>query len=85
MLAQYVQITNNRRAITEFTFAFSLTDKNLYMTERVRINLGQYYVDNAASLLTPTCKIYYYQNNNNILAYSHDWSAVDISQGLNNL
>jgi len=34
--------------------------KGLYVTNRVRINLGQYNIENSASQINPTCSIYTY-------------------------
>lgn len=59
-LSSYHQVTNNKAAITSFNFSFSVLGKGLYDTERVRINLGQYYTDNSASVISPKCKIYEY-------------------------
>jgi hypothetical protein len=43
-LSSYTQITNNKAAITSFNFSFSVLGKGLYVTNRVRINLGQYHI-----------------------------------------
>lgn len=43
-LASFVQISNNKAAITSFNFSFNVFGKGLYVTNRVRINLGQYYL-----------------------------------------
>lgn len=60
MLSSYVQNINNKAAITGFNFSFSVLGKGIYVTNRVRINLGQYFTDNSASQINPTCKIYTY-------------------------
>lgn len=54
------------------------------MTNRVRLNLGQYNTDNLASQINPICKIYQY-NVAGSTEFSHDWAAVDTSQGLSRL
>lgn len=56
----------------------------MYITNRVRINLGQYFTDNSASQITPMCKIYTYSLLGSV-EFSHDWAAVDASQGYNRL
>lgn len=58
VLGSYVQTVNNKAAITSFSLSFSVISKGLYVTNRVRINLGQYYTDNLASQINPICKIY---------------------------
>jgi hypothetical protein len=57
-LGSYSQNTNNKGAITSFIFSFSVISKGLYVTERVRVNLGQYYIDNNVTQLDTICKIY---------------------------
>lgn len=37
-----------------------LLSKGLYVTNRVRFSLGQFALDNAASSVNPSCKIYKY-------------------------
>jgi len=48
----------------------------------MRFDLGQFAVDNNASTVSPTCKVYSYDVANGSPTFSHDWSAVDYSQGL---
>ena len=43
-LGSYTQAINNKAAITSFNFSFNVLSKGLYVTNRVRINLGQYHM-----------------------------------------
>lgn len=79
-----MQSINNKAAITGFNFTFSVIAKGIYITNRVRINLGQYYTDNTASQISPMCKIYTYDLFGS-MEFNHDWAAVDASQGYNRL
>ena len=83
-LDSYIEVTNNKAAVTSFNFSFTVLSKGMYVTNRVRINLGQFYTDNAASQISPRCKIYTYSTTGS-LEFSHDWAAIDTSQGLNKL
>lgn len=83
-LASFVQTINNKAAITSFNFSFSVIGKGLYVTNRVRINLGQYHTENSASQISPLCKIYTYSLDGSP-EFSHDWAAVDATQGYNRL
>jgi len=47
--------------------------------------LGQFASDNNATSISPTCKVFTYDNLYGSLAFSHDWAAVDYSQGLSKL
>jgi hypothetical protein len=58
--------------------------KGLYETNRIRVDLGQYYIDNFASLINPLCKVYLYDEAGSS-DFSHDWAAIDAEQGLNKL
>lgn len=84
ILASYKQETNNKAAVTTFNLSFSLISKGIYLTNRVRINLGQYEVDNTASQISPRCKIYEYSTTGSP-EYSHDWAGIDISRGFDEL
>lgn len=79
-----MQSTNNKAAITAFNFSFSVVGKGLYVTNRVRINLGQYHTENVASQITPLCKIYTYSTTGSP-EFSHDFAAIDASSGYNRL
>ena len=81
-LASYMQESNNKAAITAFNFSFTVLSKGMYVTNRVRINLGQYNTDNSASQISPHCKIYTYSTTGST-EFSHHWAAIDTSQGLN--
>ena len=59
--------------------------KGLDAKNRVRFDLGQFAVDNSASTVNPICKVYDYDQLNLSPEFSHDWSAVDSSQGLTKL
>lgn len=54
------------------------------MTNRIRFNLGQFSLDNAASVLSPKCKVFTY-NPAGSTAYSYDWAAVDSAGGFSSL
>ena len=78
----FKQWTSNKATVEEFEFTFTLVSKGLYDTNRIRFDLGQFAVDNNASSVNPTCKVFNFDGVNGSLSYSHDWSAVDSSQGL---
>ncbi len=59
--------------------------KGLYDTNRIRFDLGQFSVDNTASALSPNCKVYNYDLSISSPMLSHDWAAIDSSQGLSKL
>ncbi len=61
-----------------------MISKGLYVTNRVRFNLGQFALDNAASSVNPSCKIYEYTTDGSAY-FSHDWAAVDVSGGFSSL
>lgn len=61
-LSEYSLETYNKGVVSPFKFTFTLVNKGLYNTERVRINLGQYANDNHGSTLTPTCVVFEYSN-----------------------
>ena len=60
----FKQWTSNRATMTEFEFAFVLLSKGLYDTNRMRFDLGQFAVDNNASSVNPSCKVFNYNNAN---------------------
>lgn len=78
----FKQWTSNRATYEEFEFTFTLLSKGLYDTNRMRFDLGQFAVDNNASTVNPSCKVFDYNVANGSPSFSHDWSAVDYSQGL---
>jgi hypothetical protein len=80
-VSSFYQWTTNKDTAESFSFIFTLISKGLYDTNRVRFDLGQFAVDNGGSTLNPTCQVYNY-NANGSYSYSHDWAAVDSSQGL---
>ena len=84
-LTAFSQWTTNRATYQGFQFVWTLTNKGLYDTNRVRFDLGQFAVDNSASTLGPQCKVFTYDLANGSPQMSHDWSAVDTSQGLSKL
>ena len=85
-LASFKKVNLNKAAISNFKFSFTLINKGLYVTNRVRIDLGQLAVDNAASIVTPKCVVLVYNPDPNAPdVYSHDWGSVDTSQGLGKL
>jgi hypothetical protein len=63
LLGSYQQNINNKGAITSFYFSFSIISKGLYATERIRINLGQYFIDNNVTHIDAKCKIYQFGGN----------------------
>ena len=76
----------NKAAVSDFRFSFTLVSKGLYVTNRVRIDLGQLAVDNAASVVNPKCVVLQYNSNTSAPeVFSHDWGSVDISQGYDKL
>lgn len=78
----FKQWTSNRATYEDFEFTFTLLSKGLYDTNRMRFDLGQFAVDNNASTVNPSCKVFDYNVANSSPDFSHDWSAVDYSQGL---
>ena len=83
-LGSFTQWTGSKAVIEEFNFTFTLLSKGLYVTNRVRFNLGQFATDNSASSVNPSCKVFTYSTTGST-AFSHDWDAIDISNGLTNL
>jgi hypothetical protein len=83
-LGSFKQWTSNKATVSSFNFSFTLLSKGLYRTNRIRFNLGQFAVDNSASSVSPVCKIYEYDTMGS-KQFSHDWNAVDSSQGLSSL
>ena len=80
-LGSFAQWTSNKAVIENFNFTFTLISKGLYVTNRVRFNLGQFATDNSASSVTPSCQVYNYDTVGS-LQYSHDFAAVDVTGGL---
>jgi hypothetical protein len=78
----FKQWTRNKATVEDFEFTFTLISKGLYDTNRMRFDLGQFAVDNNASSVSPTCKVFNYDVANGSPSFSHDWAAVDSSQGL---
>jgi hypothetical protein len=83
-MGSFTQWTSNKATVSSFNFSFTLISKGLYRTNRIRFNLGQFAVDNNASSVTPICKVYNYDTMGS-LTFSHDWNAIDSSQGLSSL
>ena len=83
-LASFTQWTSSKAVVEEFNFTFSLISKGLYVTNRVRFNLGQFSTDNSASAVNPSCKVYTYSTMGSP-AFSHDFAAIDTSGGLTSL
>ena len=83
-LGSFTQWTSSKGVVESFNFTFTLLSKGLYLTNRVRVNLGQFATDNSASALTPKCKVYTYSTAGSP-AFSHDWAAIDTTGGLNSL
>lgn len=83
-LGSFTQWTQNKAVVEQFNFTFTLLSKGLYVTNRIRFNLGQFALDNSASATTPSCKVYTYSTTGST-SYSYDWAAVDISGGLSSL
>lgn len=83
-LGSFTQWTNSKAVIESFNFTFTLLSKGLYVTNRVRFNLGQFATDNTDSSVNPKCKVYTYSTTGS-MDYSHDWAAVDSSGGLTSL
>ena len=73
-----------KATIEQFNFTFTLLSKGLYVTNRIRFNLGQFALDNSASTVNPSCKVYTYTTNGSP-SYSHDFAAVDASGGFSSL
>lgn len=80
VLSNYATETLNKGVVSPFTLSFTLTNKGLYNTERIRINLGQYSNDNTGSALNPTCVVLQYSPTG-ASRFSHDFAAIDYSQG----
>jgi hypothetical protein len=59
-LSGFTSETINSGVISPFNLTFTLINKGLYNTERVRINLGQYTNDNSGSSLNPYCSVFTY-------------------------
>jgi hypothetical protein len=83
-LGSFTQWTSSKGVVESFNFTFTLISKGLYVTNRVRVNLGQFATDNSASSLNPKCKVYTYTTTGSP-AFSHDWAAIDTSGGLSSL
>lgn len=83
-LSGFTSETTNSGVVSPFNLTFTLINKGLYNTERVRINLGQYTSDNSGSSLNPYCIILTYSPLG-IESYSHDFGAIDYSQGYSKL
>lgn len=83
-LGSFTQWTQNKAVIEQFNFTFTLINKGLYVTNRLRFNLGQFALDNSASSVSPICKVYTYSTTGST-AFSHDWAAVDVSGGFSSL
>ena len=77
-LGSFMQWTQDKGVVEKFNFTFTLLSKGLYVTNRVRFNLGQFALDNAASALSPSCKVYEYSTDGSP-NFSHDWAAIDTS------
>lgn len=83
-LGSFTQWTQVKATVEQFNFTFTLLSKGLYVTNRIRFNLGQFALDNAASSVTPSCKVYTYSTTGST-AFSHDFAAVDVSGGFSSL
>lgn len=83
-LAGFTQWTSSKAVIESFNFTFTLLSKGLYVTNRVRFNLGQFATDNAGSSVAPKCKVYTYSTDGSP-NLSHDWAAIDTTSGLTSL
>jgi hypothetical protein len=83
-LGSFTQWTQNKAVIEQFNFSFTLISKGLYVTNRIRFNLGQFALDNSASAVSPSCKVYTYSTTGST-AFSHDWAAVGVSGGFSSL
>lgn len=83
-LASFWQWTQNKAVVEQFNFSFTLVSKGLYVTNRVRFNLGQFALDNSASAVSPSCRVYTYTELGSP-ELSHDWAAIDVSGGFSSL
>lgn len=83
-LGSFTQWTQSKAVVESFNFTFTLLSKGLYVTNRVRFNLGQFATDNAGSSVSPKCKVYTYSLDGSP-AFSHDWAAIDTKSGLTSL
>lgn len=83
-LSGFTSETVNSGVVSPFNLTFTLINKGLYNTERVRINLGQYTSDNSGSSLNPYCVVFTYSPLG-VESYSHDFGAIDYSQGYSKL
>jgi hypothetical protein len=84
VLSNYYSETLNKGVVSPFVLTFTLINKGLYNTERIRINLGQYSSDNTGSTLSPTCVVFQYSPSG-AEVFSHDFAAIDFSQGYSKL
>ena len=83
-MTSFNQWTQSKAVVESFNFSFTLLSKGLYVTNRLRFNLGQFAMDNSASSLSPSCKVYTYDTAGSP-NLSHDWDAIDVSGGLSSL
>lgn len=83
-LGSFTQWTQAKATVERFNFTFTLLSKGLYVTNRIRFNLGQFALDNAASTVNPSCKVYAYSTTGSA-AFSHDFAGVDVSGGFSSL
>lgn len=83
-LGSFTQWTQVKATNEQFNFTFTLISKGLYVTNRIRFNLGQFALDNAASTVSPSCKVYTYSTTGST-ELSHDFAAVDVSGGFSSL
>jgi hypothetical protein len=56
----FEKINLNKQAVSSFKLNFVLVSKGLYLTNRVRFDLGQLYTDNQNSLFSPKCVVLTY-------------------------
>lgn len=59
-LNSFTKTNLNKQAISDFKFNFVLVSKGLYVTNRIRIDLGQLAIDNTNSLFSPKCVVLEY-------------------------
>jgi hypothetical protein len=83
-LGSFRQWVSSKAVVESFNFSFNLISKGLYLTNRVRINLGQFATDNAVTAVSPKCKVYTYSTVDST-EFSHHWSAIDTTGGLTSL
>lgn len=83
-LGSFTQWTQIKATNEKFNFTFTLLSKGLYVTNRIRFNLGQFALDNSASTVNPSCKVYTYSTTGSS-DLSHDFAAVDVSGGFSSL